>query len=218
MDGPHDLGGKQGFGPVKTDEKEEPFHSDWEARMWGIDGTISYPPDWNIDWWRHGRELIHPIDYLTRPYFDQWMQTFAALMVNSGVATVAEIASGKSTAPGPNLGMPVSAEDAWKNKGNAARFDRDEGPAPTFKVGDKVRVRAHGISTHTRLPGYVRGCSGTIERYCGNHVLPDANALGDERAEPLYTVTFDAGALWPEAKGRRERVHLDLWQSYLELP
>lgn len=218
MDGPHDLGGKQGFGPVKTDETEEPFHSDWEARVWGIDGTISYPPDWNIDWWRHGRELIQPIDYLTRSYFDQWMQTYAALLVNSGVATVAEIANGKSASPVSGMEPPLTAEGARKNKGNAARFDREEGPKPDFKVGDRVRVRVHGISTHTRLPGYVRGRSGTIERYCGNHVLPDANALGDHRAEPLYTVMFEAGALWPEATGRRERVHLDLWQSYLERP
>lgn len=218
MDGPHDLGGKHGFGPVKVDEKEEPYHSDWEARMWGIDGTITYPDGWNIDWWRHGRELIQPIDYLTRPYFDQWMQTFAALMVDSGVATIAEIASGKATSPGPKLPPPVSAEQALRNKDHAARFDRDEGPKANFKVGDRVRVRDHGISTHTRLPGYVRGRSGTIERYCGNHVLPDASAIGKEHAEPLYTVMFDAGALWPEATGRRERVHLDLWQSYLERP
>ena len=216
MDGPHDLGGKQGFGPVKVDEKEEPYHSDWEARVWGIDGTISYPEGWNIDWWRHGRELIQPIDYLTRPYFDQWMQTYAALLVDSGVATVAEIATGKATSPGPKMAPPLSAEGARRNKGNAARFDRDEGPKPHFKVGDRVRARDHGIPTHTRLPAYVRGRDGTIERYCGNHVLPDASAVGKERAEPLYTVMFDAGALWPEAKGRRERVHLDLWENYLE--
>ena len=217
MDGPHDLAGKQGFGPIAVAEKEEPFHSDWEARMWGIARSVRSVGGWNIDWWRHTRELIQPVDYLTRPYFDQWMQTYAALMIDSGIATVTEVASGRLTSPGPDV-EPLAADKVWKVASQTARFDRDEGPKPSFKVGDTVRARVHGISTHTRLPGYVRGRNGTIERYCGNHVLPDANALGDERAEPLYTVMFEAGTLWPEAKGRRERVHLDLWQSYLELP
>lgn len=217
MDGAHDLGGKQGFGPVAVDEKEEPFHSDWEGRMWAIARSIRSVGGWNIDWWRHTRELIEPVDYLSRPYFDQWMQTYAALLVDSGIATVKELASGKSTSPGPAV-EPMTEDKVWQAAGYAARFDRDEGPKPAFRVGDRVRVRGHGIATHTRLPAYVRGRSGTIERSCGNHVLPDASARGDERAEPLYTVTFDSGDLWPEAKGRRERVLLDLWESYLERP
>jgi nitrile hydratase len=178
--------------------------------------SIRYPDDWNIDWWRHTRELIQPTDYLTRPYLDQWMQTYAALLVDSGIASVAEIARGLSTSPGPKVKPPLTAEGVRNASQRAARFDRDEGPKPSFKVGDHVRARDHGISTHTRLPGYVRGRHGTIERSCGNHVLPDASALGRDHAEPLYTVAFDAGELWAEAKGRRERIHLDLWESYLE--
>ena len=217
MDGPHDLGGKQGFGPIAVAEKEEPFHSDWEARMWGIARSVRSVGGWNIDWWRHTRELIEPVDYLSRPYFDQWMQTYAALMVDSGIATVNEIASGRSTSPGPGV-APLAADKVWKTANQTARFNREDGPKPRFKVGDRVRTRAHGIPTHTRLPAYARGRDGTIERYCGNHVLPDASALGDERAEPLYTVAVDSGELWQEAKGRRERVMLDLWESYLEQP
>lgn len=217
MDGPHDLGGKQGFGPVIVLEKDEPFHSDWEARMWGIARCIR-SAGWNIDLWRHTRELIEPVDYLSRSYFDQWMQTYAALLVDFDVATIAEVASGKSVSPGPKLQPPISAEGVRQAAHTAARFDRDGGPNPGFKVGDRVRVRAHGIPTHTRLPAYARGRLGTIERSCGNHVLPDANALGNERAEPLYTVAVDSGELWQEAKGRRERVMLDLWESYLEQP
>ena len=32
----------------------------------------------------------------------------------------------------------------------------------------------------------------------------------------LYSVVFQAADLWPEAGGRRDRVFLDLWESYLE--
>jgi nitrile hydratase len=218
MDGPHDLGGKQGFGPVATDEKEEPFHSDWEARMWAMDHSIRYPPGWNIDWWRHSRELIAPVDYLTRPYFDQWMQTYAALLVDSGIATIGELASGHATTPGPALKPPLGPERVRAAASRKTRYDRESGPAPSFRVGERVRARLHGSPTHTRLPAYVRGRKGTVERVCGNHLLPDAMSRGEERAEPLYTVMFDAGELWPEAKGRKERVHLDLWESYLERP
>ena len=40
MDGVHDMGGVQGFGPVRTEEAERAFKSDWEARMWGIARAI----------------------------------------------------------------------------------------------------------------------------------------------------------------------------------
>lgn len=218
MDGPHDLGGKQGFGAVAVDEPEEPFHSDWEARMWAVARGLNKPPGWTLDWWRHGRELIHPVDYLMRPYFDQWMQTYTALLVDFGAVTVAEVASGKAVTSGPGLGKPMSAADVRTVASRKTRYDRENAPKPAFKAGDRVRTVSHGKPGHTRLPAYARGRTGTIERFCGAHVLPDASARGEERAEPLYTVAFDAGELWPEATGRRERVCLDLWESYLEPP
>ncbi len=35
MDGLHDLGGREGFGPVRwrDDRDDEMFHEDWEARV-----------------------------------------------------------------------------------------------------------------------------------------------------------------------------------------
>jgi hypothetical protein len=32
MDGIHDLGGKQGFGPVRYTNDARPFHTPWEVR------------------------------------------------------------------------------------------------------------------------------------------------------------------------------------------
>ena len=218
MDGVHDLGGRQGFGPVAVDEREEPFHSDWEARMWGIARALRRPPGWTIDWWRHGRELIDPADYLTRPYYDQWMQTYAALLVDSGVATVAEIAAGSAQAPVLDLGAPQAPEAVRAATAVVVRFDREIADAPAFAVGDRVRANAMGAEGHTRLPGYVRGRLGVVEAHRGAHLLPDAGARGEERAEPLYSVAFEAAVLWPEAGGRRDRVYLDLWESYLERP
>jgi len=216
MDGIHDLGGKQGFGPIDVGEKEERFHAAWEARLVGIvRGTTRVAP-WSIDWFRYVRELIDPADYLTRPYYDQWLQTYAAMMVNSGVATVDELASGKSTAAIPDLAPPAPPSAVAAAARTTVRFDRESSAPPRFAVGDAVRTHVHAAPGHTRLPHYVRGRRGTVTASHGAHVLPDASALGEERSEPLYTVAFAARELWPEATAPRDRVYLDLWESYLE--
>ena len=46
--------------------------------------------------------------------------------------------------------------------------------------------------------------------------LSTPNAQGKEEAQHLYSVVFDAQELWPEAGAGRDRVFLDLWESYLE--
>jgi nitrile hydratase subunit beta len=215
MDGIHDLGGRQGFGPIDVHEPEEPFHEPWEARMLGMARAMSRPADWSIDWFRHCRELIDPVDYLTRPYYDQWLQTYAAMMVNSGVATVEEVVSGRANKGAPDLPPPIAPAAVAAATRAVTRFDR-EGASPAFAVGDTVRTKDHGVPGHTRLPAYARGRRGKIAARHGAHVLPDANACGQARAEPLYSVAFDAAELWAEAAGRRDRVFLDLWESYLE--
>ncbi len=220
MDGVHDLGGRQGFGKIAVDEPEEqPFHQPWEGRMWGIARAFSGVPGWNIDWWRHGRELIEPVDYLTRPYYDQWAQNYGALLIDSGVATIDEIVSGHSTtAPPATTAMksPMAAEYVAVATTAMTRFDRPVDGKPAFTAGDRVRTKALGATGHIRLPGYARGRTGAIHAYHGGHILPDASARGEERAEPLYSVVFEAAELWPEAGERRERVFIDLWESYLE--
>ena len=87
---------------------------------------------------------------------------------------------------------------------------------PLFALGGHVRCRLDGGSGHTRLPGYVRGRAGVIHAHHGGHVFADAAARGERRGEHLYTVSFASSDLWPEAKGRRDRVFVDLWESYLE--
>jgi nitrile hydratase len=70
---------------------------------------------------------------------------------------------------------------------------------------------------HTRLPRYVRGRMGRIERRHGAHVFPDTHAHGGgEDPRWLYSVAFDAGEVWgPDARAGDE-VLLDLWEPYLE--
>src|SRR5262249_52340574 len=174
-------------------------------------------PGWTTDWWRHVRELILPVDYLTRPYFDQWVQVYAALLIDSGLAELDELATGRARTPGPDLGPPMQAHDVPAAARHAASFCRAEGEAPRFVAGQQVRARVYAPGKgHTRLPRYVRGRPGTIHAYRANHLLPDLGAEGRELAEPLYTVAFRAADLWPEASESRDKIFLDLWESYLD--
>ncbi|MBO9198314.1 nitrile hydratase subunit beta [Rhizobium sp. 16-449-1b] len=216
MDGVHDLGGREGFGPVPNKQDDVPFHADWEARAFGIVQSSALGSGWSIDWFRHCRETIVPTDYLTRPYFDQWITTLAAQFVDEGYITLAEIKSGKSSF----LPEPAYAADTVEGARNYVMdpksYSCEVGTVALFSRGDFVRCSALGSPGHTRLPGYVRGRCGVVDAHHGAHRLPDASAKGGGRAEHLYTVTFDASELWPEATDAVDQVFVDLWENYLE--
>ena len=163
-----------------------------------------------MDWFRHCRELTDPVDYLTRPYFDQWLTTLAAQMVDEGYLSLDEIKSGAATfAPKPGL-PPQTAEAARAAVRNPRSFAVNVNAPPRFALGATVRCRLDGGLGHTRLPGYVRGRAGVIHAHHGGHVFADASARGEERGEPLYTVSFASPDLWPAAKGSSECVFVDL--------
>src|SRR6266446_1676618 len=49
MNGIHDMGGMQGFGPVEPEPNEPVFHSDWEARCLAMNRAMGYARVWIID-------------------------------------------------------------------------------------------------------------------------------------------------------------------------
>lgn len=218
MDGIHDMGGMQRFGVVEHEpEDQEPvFHHDWEARMRGISASLTGPSDSNLDWGRHVIECISPSDYLTIAYYDKWYLETAVDFVSAGLATVGELVSGKAESIPAGMGEPLPPEVVREVFGRrevtAMPGDRPE----QFAVGDAVRARQMSPPGHTRLPRYVRGHPGRIHAYYDWHILPDANAHGDKRGEPLYCVAFRASDLWPEDGGKNDRVYIDMWESYLE--
>lgn len=215
MDGVHDLGGQQGHGRVAPREDDLPFH-EWERQMHGIVRALARPSDWNLDKFRFTREQLPPVEYLTRPYFDQWYSSYAAMLVGSGLVTAQELAAGKSARPAPAGPKPMSVADVPKMKNASFRYDRPYRNRARYEVDEPVRAALTGSPGHTRLPRYVRGHAGVIRAVHGAHVVPDENAEGREIAEPLYTVTFRLAELFPEQSGSSDRVHLDLWERYLE--
>jgi nitrile hydratase len=80
-----------------------------------------------------------------------------------------------------------------------------------------VRARNIHPRTHTRLPRYVRGHVGVIERVHGCHVFPDAVvASGVEDPQWLYTVTFEGSTLWGPDSEPGLRISVDAFEPYLD--
>lgn len=70
---------------------------------------------------------------------------------------------------------------------------------------------------HTRLPRYVRGKPGVIDRVRGVYTLPDTNAHGrGEHPQPVYSVRFAARDLWGDVAATTDSVYIDLWERYLD--
>jgi nitrile hydratase len=216
MNGVHDMGGAQNFGPVVPEPDEPPFHAAWERRAFALTLAMGAQRRWNLDQTRSARESLPPAQYLASSYYRIWLDGLSTLMLARGLVTSDELADGRMREP------PSSASAALKSDQVAAALARGgstarpiEGVA-RFAIGDAVRAREINPPTHTRLPRYCRGKCGTVVTVHGGHVFPDANALGTgEHPQWLYTVRFDGPELWgPDTTAAA--VHVDCWEPYLD--
>ncbi len=134
MDGPHDLGGKDGFGPV--DANAPPFRHDWERRQWALSNTLRGGFKGTIDWWRHGIEAMEPATYLSLPYFAKWNANELAHMIDEGVLTMGEVQAGHATEPAPPAPALSPAECDAAAAGRARSFAAPVAAPPAFATGD----------------------------------------------------------------------------------
>ncbi|MEL6582652.1 MAG: nitrile hydratase subunit beta [Pseudomonadota bacterium] len=216
MNGPQDLGGRHGFGPVDVASGDEMFHAAWEKRVLGITlaaGALGY---WNLDASRHARESLSPAIYYNASYYEIWLRALERLLQDAGEVSGAELAAGQSSAPGLRADRCLKAEAVSAVLKRGGPTDRP-GAASAFSVGDRVRLRNHQPAGHTRLPGYVRGCTGVITLLHGAHVYPDSHARFDgEQPQPLYTVSFKATEVFGADADPALTLSVDAWEPYLE--
>ena len=155
---------------------------------------------------------------LGRPYFDSWAQTDLSTYIEAGWFSMEEVIVGKAT-PGECYGGPAAAmslqQVLQEDHNHAFRFDAEIESVPVFSIGQHVLTSIHGNVGHTRLPQYARGRKGVVHAHHGAHVLPDLSAQGKEVHQHLYSVSFAATELWPEVQNSKDKVYLDLWESYL---
>ena len=220
MDSVHDLGGRQGFGPVEREEDEPVFHNRWEAAVYTIttqmmrEGVIR-----NVDQFRHGIERIDPVAYLTHGYYGRWLGGVENLLTEAGVLNaemMAEVVEARGGDPSDLVAARPSSQPDQVPAAEALGASREVASAPRFSIGELVRTTAAPVSCHTRLPAYARGRVGTIVRLQGGWVFPDTNAHGrGEHPQHLYCVRFEGSELWGEEAEPGQSVCLDLFESYL---
>ncbi|MBO6716779.1 MAG: nitrile hydratase subunit beta [Rhizobiaceae bacterium] len=217
MNGPQDLGGQMGFGPVAPEPDEPYFHADWEKRALGVTLAAGAMGHWNIDESRHARESLHPSDYYASSYYEIWIKALEALLVRHGFVTADELGAGRSKASGASPKRVLKAADVAPVLAKGGPCDRPVAAEPRFKPGDRVQTINEHPTGHTRLPRYARGKTGTVEAARGAYVFPDSNAHGKgEAPQHLYTVVFDGRTLWGKGSDASLTVSIDAWESYLE--
>ena len=217
MNGAQDMGGMHGFGPVEPEPNEPVFHAEWERRAFALTLAMAMPGGWNIDMGRFARENRPPGEYLAMSYYQIWFAALETMLKERELVSDDEIVVGHSLHP-PKQGLrTLSPGDVAQVLYRGAPTERETNSAATFKAGDKVRAKTINPLTHTRLPRYVRGHVGVIERVIGCHVFPDSNALGrGENPQWLYTVRFEGHELWGADGDPTVQVSVDAWEPYLE--
>lgn len=215
MNGIHDMGGMQGMGPIEYEEKEPVFHAPWEGRVLAMTRAVTATGKLQGGL-RPPIESLTAFEYLRMSYYEKWLTSLTVRIVASGLLTRAEIENGH-TAEGSTKSVPaLSVADVPAFMRRILPMRKDD-VAPRFQIGQHVRARNINPVTHTRLPRYVRGKAGTIERDRGVATLPDTNVYGlGEKPQHVYSVRFSARELWGDQAAAQDAVYVELWDDYLE--
>jgi nitrile hydratase len=218
MDGIHDMGGMDGFGKVAPETDEPVFHQSWEGRVLAMNRVMGGAGVWNIDMGRFGIELLPPALYLASSYYQKWFLRLERMAVQHGLVDADEIAAGHALRPGKTLKRGTFTVADVEPALRRGAFGRPEQAVARFGPGDRVRARNIHPASHTRLPRYVRGHVGVVERLHGAHVFPDAVVEGrGEDPQWLYTVCFEARELWGDDADPTVKISIDAFEPYLEL-
>lgn len=223
MNGVHDIGGMDGFGPVAPEPNEPVFHEPWEGRVFAMNISRAGQPPSTLDAGRYRQERLDPVVYLASSYYERWLASTEIAIITGGALTRDEIEERvRQLAADPERPIPRREDPAIAQAvASALRAGRPVTRRirrkPRFAMGDRIMTRNLNPHGHTRLPRYARGKRGVIARHHGAHVFPDTNAHGlGENPQHLYSVRFSARELWGDAAEPNESVLIDLWESYLD--
>jgi nitrile hydratase len=225
MDGVHDMGGVRArFGPIEREQDEPVFHERWEGRVYGMRQAVG--PVYRLGSHRYNIEKLPPEVYLNAGYYEKWLRAFVACLEDKGMITEEELDAAVAKFEAKPDAQPTEHIDADFTARTKARIFRKsivrlniEDEKPLFKPGDSVTVRDLHPKGHIRLPGYLKGKSGVVERYQGYYDIHDHERYDDPLPPPLplYAVSFDRRDIWgPQSEPGR--IVADIWEHYLEAP
>jgi nitrile hydratase subunit beta len=223
LNGAHDLGGMHGFGPVALEPDEPVFHHEWERRVFALSLAMSAWRRWNLDMVRFSREQMPAAEYLATSYYEHWLWGFERLLERDAFVSRAEVDRRIRDGERPTV-HPVAPTAGALRPGGVVRLLRnrraarlDDPVPPKFKAGDTVVARTMNPSGHTRIPRYVRGRRGVVDRDHGVFIFPDTHAAGlGKKPQHVYSVRFAAQELWGPDGHPRDAVYVDLWDDYLD--
>jgi nitrile hydratase len=94
------------------------------------------------------------------------------------------------------------------------------GEKPVFRVGDRVRVLSRSPIGHYRVPTYLRGKRGVIDRVI-EPVAVDNEEEGYGRnagsRRHYYRVAFEMPEVWPAYAGAaRDGLYIEVFETWLE--
>src|SRR5262245_36417066 len=218
MNGVHDMGGMHGMGPIRHEADEPTFHERWEGRVYAITRVLRTRTGlWNLDAFRHGQEVLPPVEYFRMSYYERWLAWVLKTVVAADDVTQAEVESGSPALGSARKSVLVTVDDVPSMVDRRGSARRDVAVHPRFKAGQGVRARNLNPTGHTRLPRYARAKRGVVALDRGVFLFPDTNAhLLGEKPQHLYSVRFAARELWGEQASRHDFVHVDMWDDYLE--
>ena len=183
MNGAHDLGGMQAFGPVPREGNELVFHHRWEGHVMGMSVLLLASGALPGAQLRYAMESLPPARYLADSYHERRLDTLEGALVARGILRVAELAERQqqmATAPSRGVTSANYTRLQALLAGSQVQAHREISRPPAFAVDDRVIARNRNPRGHTRQPRYVRGRRGTIERISPPAIFPDTQAQGQE--------------------------------------
>ena len=88
----NDVGGMAGFPPITEEPDEPPFHADWEAHVFALNGALIKRGVYNLDEFRDAQERLPVQQYLAASYYERWFAAITTLLHEKGVVAAEELA------------------------------------------------------------------------------------------------------------------------------
>jgi nitrile hydratase subunit beta len=214
-----DMGGTEGWGPVKAPSGDEPvFAENWEGRAFALTllsmGRVSGQ---NLDAFRRALGELDRKKYLDDGYYGRWLNAAENMLVESAILAPGAVDARARKLRGEDVEEPPVPEPNKPDYAATAAGSLREVDAPAaFAVGDAVRAKDVEPAGHTRLPRYVRGHRGTVELVQPAHLLPDTHCVFQgENPQHVYSVRFDSRELWGD-DAEPFGLTIEMYESYLE--
>ncbi|MFP6710317.1 MAG: SH3-like domain-containing protein [Rhodospirillales bacterium] len=90
---------------------------------------------------------------------------------------------------------------------------------PMYQTGDSVGIIVAHPPGHRRVPNYIKGKTGVIERYCGAFANPEERAYGMQGLPKrhLYRVRFNQTDIWEDYDGpKADTLDIEIYEHWLK--